>query len=196
MDATEPAKPDTPATPAGGTPPQPGRPTTGPRAKVRRHTLLLAGLGLTAVTVTFAEIESRAGDDAPRTIVFTVPDGHARSVAFSPDGKILVAGLSAVRGIGSTLRSWNLAKATATTPWPDQVGDVTKVAFSPDGRTLAVAGTLQVSLWNAAKPTGVALPLPPPWTWRSPRTARPWPPAAATAWPGCGTWPPAPSPTP
>jgi WD40 repeat protein len=160
MDATEPAKTDTPATPTGGTPPQPGRPPTGPRAKVRRRTLLLAAVGLTAVTVMFAEIESRADDDEPRKIVFTVPDGHARSVAFSSDGKTLVAGLSGVRGIGSTLRSWNLAKGTSTTPWPDQVEEVTKVAFSPDGRTLAVAGTLQVSLWNVAKPTGVALPLP------------------------------------
>ncbi|WP_329249136.1 WD40 repeat domain-containing protein [Streptomyces sp. NBC_01478] len=158
MDSTEPAETDTPATPAGGTPP-PGGPPTRPRAKVRRRTLLLAALGLTAGTVTFAEIESRASDDDPRERVFTVPDGHARSVAFSPDGRTLVAGLSGVRGTGSTLRSWNVAKGISTTPWPDEVEEVTKVAFSPDGRTLAVAGTLQVALWNAAKPTGVALPL-------------------------------------
>ncbi|WP_405817547.1 WD40 repeat domain-containing protein [Streptomyces sp. NBC_01390] len=131
-------------------------------AKVRRRTLLLAALGLTATTVTFAEIEARAGDDDPRTVVFTVPSGHARSVAFSPDGRTLVAGLSGVQGISSTLRSWNVAKGTATTPWPDQVEDVTKVAFSPDGRTLAVAGGFEVFLWNAAKPVGVALPHPQP----------------------------------
>lgn len=159
MDATEPAETGTPATPADKTP-RPGGPPTRPRAKVRRRTLLLAALGLTAVTVTFAEIESRAGDGGARETVFTVSDGHAGSVAFSPDGRTLVAGLSEVRGISSTLRAWNLAKGTSTTPWPDQVEDVTKVAFSPDGRTLAVAGTLQVSLWNAARPTGVALPLP------------------------------------
>jgi WD40 repeat protein len=159
MDSTEPAETATPAMPDGGTPP-PGGPPTRPRAKVRRRTLLLAALGLTAGTVTLAEIESRANDDEPRKRVFTVPDGHARSVAFSPDGKTLVAGLSGVRGTGSTLRSWNVAKGTSTTPWPDEVEEVTKVAFSPDGRTLAVAGTLQTVLWNAAKPTGVALPLP------------------------------------
>jgi WD40 repeat protein len=131
-----------------------------PPAKVRRRTLLLAALGVTAATVTFAEIESRADDDEPRKVVFTVPDGHAHSVAFSPDGRTLVAGLSGVRGISSTLRLWNVAKGTATTPWPDQVEDVTKVAFSPDGKTLAVAGALEVFLWNVADPTGVALPHP------------------------------------
>ncbi|MGW2569086.1 WD40 repeat domain-containing protein [Streptomyces sp. NPDC001537] len=159
MEAAEPAETATPATPTSATQPQPGQPPTEPRPKVRRRTLLLGALGLTAVTVTLAEMESRADDDEPRKIVLTVPDGHARSVAFSPDGKTLVAGLSGVRGINSTLRSWNLAKGTSATPWPDQFGEVTKVAFSPDGRTLAVAGAFQVSLWNVAKPTGVALPL-------------------------------------
>ena len=160
MDSTEPAQTDTPATPAGGTRPQPGRPPVRPRAKVRRRTLLLAALGVTAVAVPLAVIESRADDAAPRKVVFTLPDGYASCVAFSPDGKTLAAGLSALQGTGSTLRMWDVADGTATTPWPDLIEDVTRMAFSPDGKTLATTGALDVSLWTLGDRTGVALPHP------------------------------------
>ncbi|QUW83936.1 WD40 repeat domain-containing protein [Streptomyces mirabilis] len=124
-----------------------------PPAKVRRRTLLLAALGATAVAVPLTVIESRADDAAdPRKATLTVLDGHADSVAFSPDGKTLAAGLSGARGTGSTLRLWDVAEGTATTPWADHVEDLTKVAFSPDGLTL-VTGSADltespVRLWD------------------------------------------------
>ncbi|WP_405530342.1 WD40 repeat domain-containing protein [Streptomyces canus] len=101
---------------------------------MRRRTLLLAATG---AAVPVAVMESRANSAGPRTTVFPLPHGHAGSVAFSPDGKTLAAGLSGVQGIHSTLRLWDVARGTATTPWPDQVEELTKVAFSPDGKTLA-----------------------------------------------------------
>ena len=71
---------------------------------------------------------------------------------------------------------------------------VYSVAFSPDGKTLATGdddGTAR--LWDVATGQQIRSLLPAPAQsarWRSARTARPWPPAATTARPGCGTWPP------
>ncbi|MFF7981686.1 WD40 repeat domain-containing protein [Streptomyces sp. NPDC007901] len=128
---------------------------------MRRRTLLLAALGASAVAVPLAVIESRTDDAAPRNVVFALPDGYATCVAFSPDGKTLAAGLSGLQGTHSTLRLWDVAEGTSTAPWPDQIEDVAKLAFGPDGKTLATTGeTLEVSLWNRADRTRIALPHP------------------------------------
>lgn len=160
MESTEPAEITTPATASGGTRPHPGRPPVKLPATVRRRTLLLAALGASAVAVPLAVIKSRTDDAAPRNVVFTLPDGHATCVAFSPDGKTLATGLSALQGTDSMLRLWNVSEGTSTAPWPDQIEDVTKLAFSPDGKTLATTGAFAVSLWNIADHTGMALPHP------------------------------------
>lgn len=161
MDSVKPAEINTPATAPSGTQPQPGGPPVKPSSRVRRRTLLLTALGVTAVAVPLAVLESRADDAAPRKAVFTLPDGYANCVAFSPDGKTLATGLSGVRGTDSTLRLWDVAEGTATAPWPDQIEDVTKMAFSPDGKTLAtVDQTLEVSLWDRTYRTRVLLPHP------------------------------------
>ncbi|MET7355495.1 WD40 repeat domain-containing protein [Streptomyces mirabilis] len=134
-----------------------------PPAQVRRRTLLLAALGASAVAVPLAVIEYRAGDTVkPRKVTLTVLDGYVDSVAFSPDGKTLAAGLSGTQGTGSTLRLWDVAEGTAPTPFADHVEDVTTVAFSPDGKTLAMAGGIEVSLWNVADRTSITLPHPQP----------------------------------
>ncbi|MFE5084952.1 WD40 repeat domain-containing protein [Streptomyces mirabilis] len=163
MDSVEPAEINTSTTSALGRQPQPDRPPVKPPAQVRRRTLLLAALGASAVAVPLAVIESRAGDTVkPRKVTLSVLDGYVDSVAFSPDGKTLAAGLSGTQGTGSTLRLWDVAEGTAPTPFADHVEDVTTVAFSPDGKTLAMAGGIEVSLWNVADRTSITLPHPQP----------------------------------
>ncbi|MFF7949665.1 nSTAND1 domain-containing NTPase [Streptomyces griseorubiginosus] len=80
-----------------------------------------------------------------QTAVLTAP-GKVRSVAFSPDGRTLAAGV--VGAAGGTVRVWDVrtrrvvATLTADTP-------VRAVAYAPDGRTLASAdsdGT--ITLWR------------------------------------------------
>jgi WD40 repeat protein len=73
--------------------------------------------------------------------------GAFSSVAFSPDGKTLVAGSD-----DGTVRQWDVATGRQIgDPLTDQTGLVLCVAFSPDGKTLATGsddGT--VRLWDVA----------------------------------------------
>ncbi|KUM74302.1 helix-turn-helix domain-containing protein [Streptomyces griseorubiginosus] len=85
-------------------------------------------------------------DERRRTAVLTAP-GKVRSVAFSPDGRTLAAGV--VGAAGGTVRVWDVPArrvvATLTTDTP-----VRAVVYAPDGRTLASAesdGT--IILWRA-----------------------------------------------
>ena len=66
---------------------------------------------------------------------------RARSVAFSPDGTTLVAGL----------QLWDVATKTKITTLEESEYAVLSVAFSPDGTTLAVGmGDATVTLWKVA----------------------------------------------
>ena len=83
--------------------------------------------------------------------------GSRVSVAFSPDGTTLAAGLA-----DGTVKLWNVAAktniATLGTPGYGALADeVSSVAFSPDGTTLA-AGLANgaVKLWNVAAKTNIA----------------------------------------
>ena len=72
------------------------------------------------------------------------------SVAFSPDGTIIVAGSR--RG---TIKLWDVVTQTSIStfeavPWP-----LWDVAFSPDGTILAVGGGGMVKLWDVAKRTNI-----------------------------------------
>ena len=74
------------------------------------------------------------------------------SIAFSPDGKLLVSG-----GIDNAVRLWDVKKRREIFKRePDQKeGDhanIQAVAFSPDGKVFATAGTHEeIHLWSAAE---------------------------------------------
>jgi WD40 repeat protein len=60
-----------------------------------------------------------------------------QTVAFSPDGKLLVAG-----SMDGTVWLWEVATGRHTATLRGHVGSVWSVAFSPDGKTLASGGGL------------------------------------------------------
>jgi hypothetical protein len=81
-------------------------------------------------------------------------EGHSHwvtSVAFSPDGKLIVSG-----SYDETVRLWDAVTGTALQTLKGHSSVVTSVAFSPDGK-LVVSGSYDktVRLWNAV--TGAAL---------------------------------------
>ncbi|WP_020137133.1 helix-turn-helix domain-containing protein [Streptomyces sp. 351MFTsu5.1] len=81
-----------------------------------------------------------------QTAVLTAP-GKVRSVAFSPDGRMLAAAV--VGAAGGAVRVWDVAArrvvAGLTTDVP-----LRAVAYAPDGRTLASAGSDgTITLWRA-----------------------------------------------
>lgn len=74
--------------------------------------------------------------------------GEVRSVAFSPDGKLLAAG-----NRYHTVRVWNVETRKEVTTLTGHMSDVWSIAFSPDGKTLAAADTdwkkpSKVKLWD------------------------------------------------
>ena len=121
--------------------------------------------------------------------------GHAssvRSVAFSPDGRLLATG-----GFDHAAALWNPADGTRIAWLRGHVALINSVAFSPDGTRLATGsfdGTVRV--WDMSTPqqvlelTAGALCI----LSRGVRTVRSLPRAAPTRESGCGTWPPANSP--
>jgi WD40 repeat protein len=67
------------------------------------------------------------------------------NVAFSPDGRCLVAG-----GEGYTIKIWDVQTGRELDPLRGHTGDVCAVAFSPEGRWLATAGEdTTVRIWDA-----------------------------------------------
>ena len=84
--------------------------------------------------------------------------GSVRSVAFSPDGKIVAAACGNERGGESELVLWKVAQQVGQLDKPIHVveGHLRSVAFSPDGKTLATGyansrGGGGVVLWDAAQ---------------------------------------------
>jgi len=74
-----------------------------------------------------------------RLAIRTHREGVAR-IAFSPDGKTLVA------GGGNRMRLWNAE--TGDELWGLGVGDYFSIAFSPDGKMMAVSSNDRARLWD------------------------------------------------
>ncbi|WP_433830421.1 hypothetical protein ACQP2E_10820 [Actinoplanes sp. CA-015351] len=83
----------------------------------------------------------------------TGPSGTVYTVAFSPDGRTLVAA-----GSEGALHRWDITDTTRAVPLPPLTGPsatVYSVAYSPDGRTIA-AGSADGRIWRWSG--GTALP--------------------------------------
>jgi WD40 repeat protein len=74
----------------------------------------------------------------------TALGSNARSIAFSPDGKIFAVG-----GFPPWISLWDVAtgKLLRTLQYGDQI---LSVAFSPDGKSLAAGSFLNIKLWDVA----------------------------------------------
>lgn len=82
--------------------------------------------------------------------------GHTwpiRSLAYSPDGTLLVSGAGGFRDgkRGSEVRVWDVATGKVKhCPAVWEGGDVNAVAVSPDGKRVAAGGARGVRVWDAA----------------------------------------------
>src|SRR6516225_3118012 len=96
---------------------------------------------------------SGEGPTARHTLNGSSPTGFWKSVAFSPDGKILAAavGKEKERGGPTVVRLWDVASGKNTATLEAGTGEMWSVAFSSDGKTLAVAGEGgPARLWDVA----------------------------------------------
>jgi WD40 repeat protein len=102
------------------------------------------------ILVCFASVALAQSAAGPLVAKLTVSDKRVKSVAFSPDGKLIAAGYGFFSNGGITI--WNTAdKSVVATPRLDQASraGVSRVAFSDDGKLFAAATDRgQVILWR------------------------------------------------
>jgi WD40 repeat protein len=100
----------------------------------------------------------------PGFAVLDDPGYLIESMAFDPDGKILVTGAGSLKDTDTgMLQFWSTTTGRPVGgPLITHTGPVIAVAFSPNGEVLATGTTGQqgrVQLWNAAKRTPIASPI-------------------------------------
>ena len=99
-----------------------------------------------------------------RTVVATFDDKRpVNGVAFSPDGRMLVAGTGDVAALADPAAGvivWDVATRTKTAFLRGHTNGVSAVAFSPDGRRFATTSTDQTTIvWDTATRATVGPPL-------------------------------------
>ena len=82
--------------------------------------------------------------------ILAVQSGVVTAVAYSPGGKTLAAGYS-----GGTIRLWDVAshRLVSAASWG---GSALALAFTGSGKTLEVAGTAAVGIWNLTNQATIA----------------------------------------
>ncbi len=92
-------------------------------------------LYLATVIVCFLCHAVSSNGQRPQIVIQTGHTDGVRSVAFSPDGKLLASG-----SIDKTVRVWELATHRELRVYRGSIFVVNCIAFSPDGKLLAAAG--------------------------------------------------------
>jgi WD40 repeat protein len=83
----------------------------------------------------------KPGSKWPRVI--QAHEGAVRSLAFSPDGRLLFSS-----GADGLVKSWDADRGHAIQTFDWQIGDIHCLAVAPDGLTAAAGGNREIVVWD------------------------------------------------